>query len=149
VVQDKDKKIDDKKADQDKDKKAEDMDKEKKAEDTDKEKKTEQDKGKKTDDDKKKKDDDDTAAAAAPARITVVLPVNARLTIDGQATVSTSARREFVSPALPTGQAFRYTFQAEFVRDGKTVVEAKDVIVRAGQATEVRFTADLTSVAAR
>jgi uncharacterized protein (TIGR03000 family) len=122
----------------DKDKKIED--KEKKVED--KEKKVE-------DKDKDKKKDNDEAAAAAPARITVHLPANARLTIDGEATTSTSAVREFVSPALAAGKNFSYTFQAEFTRDGKTVVETRDVTVRAGLNTEVRFASNLTSVAAR
>ncbi len=76
---------------------------------------------------------------SAPATIVVTLPADAKLTIDGAATSSTSARRTFVSPTLPAGQEFGYTLQAEIVRDGKTVKVTKQVTVRAGEETTVSF----------
>ncbi len=101
------------------------------------------------DDAKMKKDDDDDdskdeSKAAAPAKIIVRLPAKANLTIDGAVTKATSARRTFVSPKLPAGQAFTYTLQAEF--NGRVV--AKTIQVRAGKTTEVELAAP-TGVAAR
>lgn len=82
----------------------------------------------------------------APAKVLVSLPVDATLTIDGQATVAQCASREFVSPALEAGKDYAYTIKVEIVRDGKSVSESKTVIVRAGETSEVSF--GLAAVAA-
>src|SRR5262249_52156555 len=88
--------------------------------------------------------------ARAPAATVVSLPADAKLTIDGAATASTSARRVFVSPALTPGKAYSYILKAEFTKDGKTVAVRKDVTVRAGQETSVSLgRAGLTGVASR
>lgn len=87
--------------------------------------------------------------ASAPATIVVTLPADAKLTIDGAATVSTTARRVFVSPELPAGREFVYTLQAEIVKDGKPVVTTRDVTVRAGAEVAVTLEAGLTGVASR
>lgn len=79
------------------------------------------------------------ALNAAPAKVLVTLPVDASLTIDGQATTSTGATREFVSPALENGKAYVYTIKVDVSRDGKTVSESKTVYVRAGETSEVSF----------
>lgn len=71
-----------------------------------------------------------------PAKIRVTLPADATLTIDGQATKSTSANRWFVTPPLADGK-YAYTVKAEFVRDGMTITVEKQVWVRAGQETNV------------
>jgi uncharacterized protein (TIGR03000 family) len=78
-------------------------------------------------------------AAVEPsgAVIVVALPADATLTIDGEATVSTSEKRIFVSPALESGREFRYTLKAEVVRDGKKVVMQEIITVRAGEETKV------------
>jgi len=76
---------------------------------------------------------------AAPAKVLVSLPADATLTIDGQATASQGASREFVSPALQVGTDYSYTIKVEVTRDGKPVSESKTVIVRAGETSEVSF----------
>jgi uncharacterized protein (TIGR03000 family) len=86
--------------------------------------------------------------AGGTAVIVVSLPADAKLTVDGEATASTSGRRVFVSPALPTGQSYHYTLQAEVVVDGKSVTVSKTVAVRAGEQSEVTLT-PVTAVAAR
>ncbi len=78
--------------------------------------------------------------AQAPATIIVSLPAEARLTVDGNATSSTSERRTLVTPAIETGADFVYTLRAEIVRDGRTVVETQLVTVRGGETTNVPFT---------
>jgi uncharacterized protein (TIGR03000 family) len=77
------------------------------------------------------------ARLSAPATIVVSLPADAKLTIDGTATKSTSSTRVFVSPELIPGQDFFYTLTAEIVRDGKPVTQTERITVRAGQTTQV------------
>jgi uncharacterized protein (TIGR03000 family) len=84
-----------------------------------------------------------------PATILVSLPADARLTIDGNPTTSTSSERTFVSPALPQGQQFQYTLRAEIIRDGRTIAETQQINVRAGEETRVGFNFSSTGVASR
>ena len=76
---------------------------------------------------------------AAPARITITVPSDAQVSIDGTATVSTETTRTFESPILMAGKSYTYTFQAEFVRDGQTVVVTREVKVQAGSEISVSF----------
>jgi len=93
---------------------------------------------------------DENMAKAAPAKLIVNVPADAKLTIDGVVTTSTSSRRVFVSPTLEAGKAFRYTLTAEITHQGNIVVVTKDARVKAGQTTEVSLqAADLAGVAAR
>jgi uncharacterized protein (TIGR03000 family) len=85
--------------------------------------------------------------APAPATILVSLPADAKLTVDGNSTVSTSAKRTFVSPALERGKAYSYTLTAEVVRDGKPVAVTQKVVVRAGEETNVSLDLPVASVA--
>jgi uncharacterized protein (TIGR03000 family) len=86
--------------------------------------------------------------AEAPATIVVSLPADAKLLIDDAATTSTSERRVFVSPNLPTGKEFHYTLKAEIPVNGKAQVVSQVVTVRAGEQTDVSLTA-ATGVAER
>ncbi len=93
------------------------------------------------------RDQDKEGMAPAPARIIVSLPADARLTVDGTPTKSTSATRVFVSPALQPGQQYQYTFKAEVVRNGEPQSATKQVTVRAGQETRVQFNLPAVGVA--
>ncbi len=73
----------------------------------------------------------------APATITVNVPADAKVTIDGNATVSTSTVRTFATPALKTGAVSYYTFVAEVVREGKTFTATETVAVEAGATTTI------------
>jgi uncharacterized protein (TIGR03000 family) len=86
---------------------------------------------------------------AAPATLVVSLPAEARLTIDGATTRSTTSTRLFVSPTLQPGQDYVYTLRAEIVRDGQTVAQEQRVTVRAGEETQVPFTFAQGVVASR
>ena len=77
------------------------------------------------------------ANVAAPARIIVSLPADAKLMVDGTPTTSTTANRVFESPTLPAGKAFSYELKAEYNRDGKPVVVAKNVKISAGATVNV------------
>jgi uncharacterized protein (TIGR03000 family) len=80
-----------------------------------------------------------TGAANAPATIQVSLPADARLSIDGYQTTSTSASRVFTSPELPTGRDYQYTLRAEIVRDGQTLTATERVTIRGGATTRVEL----------
>jgi uncharacterized protein (TIGR03000 family) len=66
------------------------------------------------------------------ATITVSVPVDAKISIDGNPTKSTSAVRVFATPELTPGTVYYYTISAEVVRDGKTVTASEQIAVEAG-----------------
>jgi uncharacterized protein (TIGR03000 family) len=67
------------------------------------------------------------------------LPANARLTIDGQSTKSTSANRLFITPPLQGGSNYQYLLRAEITRDGQRLTQQQKVTVRPGEETSVTF----------
>jgi uncharacterized protein (TIGR03000 family) len=73
----------------------------------------------------------------APATIVVRLPADAKLSIEGQATKSTSELRTFTSPPIQPGKDFEYTLKAEVNRGGRAQSTTTKVTVRAGQETFV------------
>jgi uncharacterized protein (TIGR03000 family) len=81
-------------------------------------------------------------AAGERARGTVVvkLPADARLYADGRPLNQTAAERTFVTPPLPVGQDYTYTFRAEYVRDGETISQTRRATVRPGHSATVEFT---------
>ncbi|TMQ32020.1 MAG: TIGR03000 domain-containing protein [Planctomycetota bacterium] len=85
----------------------------------------------------KRSGEEETSLTAAPATTVVSLPADARLTVDGAATESRSARRTFLSPPLERGQAYYYMLRAETVHNGQTLSTTKQVVVRAGQESRV------------
>jgi uncharacterized protein (TIGR03000 family) len=87
--------------------------------------------------------------SAAPATLVVNVPADAKLLVDDAATVSTSTRRVFVSPALPAGREYTYTLKAEFTKNGKAVVVTKDVNVTAGAEISVTLEDGLAGVVSR
>ena len=84
---------------------------------------------------------------AAPATVVVNLPADAKLTVDGRATTSTSAVRTFVSPALLPNHNYTYTLTAEVMQNGTPVRQSQQIAVRAGQETRVEFDFATSTVA--
>jgi uncharacterized protein (TIGR03000 family) len=76
--------------------------------------------------------DKDKPKGNASANITIELPVNATLYVDGRPTAATGSVRQFHTPELPAGQPFYYDMRAEVEVGGRTVVEEIKVVVRAG-----------------
>jgi len=74
------------------------------------------------------------------AKVTVKLPADARLYVDGVLYPLNSEVRSFTTPELEAGQRYYYTLQAELVRDGETRTARKRVIVEAGKDITVEFT---------
>jgi uncharacterized protein (TIGR03000 family) len=100
-----------------------------------------------TPDKSRDRDKDREVSIPTPARIVVSLPADAKLTVDGTPTTSTSSTRVFVSPALEPGQQYQYTFRAEVVRKGERQSATKQVVVRAGHESRVQFDLPATTVA--
>jgi uncharacterized protein (TIGR03000 family) len=82
------------------------------------------------------------------ARVTVLLPAEAKLFVDDVACPLTSSRRSFDTPRLEPGRTYAYTLRAELMRDGQAIRETKRVIVEAGRSVTVEFK-DLTVQSAR
>jgi uncharacterized protein (TIGR03000 family) len=78
-------------------------------------------------------------AAARTSRVTVRLPEDARLYVDGTVCPLTSGTRSFETPALEPGRSYYYTLKAEVTRDGQPRSESKRVMVQAGTQVDVSF----------
>jgi len=81
-----------------------------------------------------------TVAPTAPAFVTVNVPADAKVTIDGNATISTSAVRIYSTPSLARGTVSYYTFTAEVVREGKVYTATEKVAVEAGARPVITLT---------
>ncbi len=72
-------------------------------------------------------------STTSPARVSISLPADAKLYVDGQLTRTVDKSvRTFMTPDLEDGQEYRYVMKAEVVRDGMVQSETKTVIVKAG-----------------
>lgn len=71
--------------------------------------------------------------------LTVWVPYDAKVTVNGIATKSTGSRRQFVSYGLQPGLSYKYVVKAEVVRDGQNVVDTRTVNLTAGDITAVAF----------
>lgn len=83
-----------------------------------------------------------------PAYITLNVPADAKVTIDGAATTSTSSVRVFSTPELAPGAVYYYTIRAEVVRDGQTLSATEKVAVEAGAKAELSLNPAATPVVA-
>jgi uncharacterized protein (TIGR03000 family) len=79
-------------------------------------------------------------ADTVSSSITVNLPANSKLFVDGVATSTTGGTSTFKTPDLTRGKAYVYKFSAEIERDGKTEIESRDVTFKAGEPVSVNFT---------
>jgi uncharacterized protein (TIGR03000 family) len=79
--------------------------------------------------------------------LTVDVPPDARLFIDGNLMKSTAPRRVFATPDLEPGRVYYYDVRAEVVRGGQVVSQVQRVLVRAGQPAFASFVTPANSVA--
>jgi uncharacterized protein (TIGR03000 family) len=82
-------------------------------------------------------EDDEDVAQARPARLTVRLPADAMLQIEGQETESTGSIRHFQTPAIEPGEAFTYELSATLADGGRAI--RRQVTVHAGERRAVSF----------
>jgi uncharacterized protein (TIGR03000 family) len=80
-------------------------------------------------------------AGASPNRATVVvrLPADARLYAENRPLNQANGERTFVTPELPPGREYTYTFRVEYDRAGRTITESKRLAVRPGGTATLAF----------
>lgn len=76
--------------------------------------------------------------------LTVSVPYDAKVTVNGRLTKATGSRRQFISFGLQPGLSYKYVVKAEVVRDGQTVEDTRTVSLTAGQIESVAFGFNLT-----
>lgn len=74
------------------------------------------------------------------ATVTVRAPIDANVYAEGVALRLVDGERTFMTPPLPAGQRFDYTFRLETRRDGETISRERKVTVRAGGTSVCDFT---------
>jgi uncharacterized protein (TIGR03000 family) len=79
-------------------------------------------------------------AASTQARITVMLPAEAKLWIGEYVSTLTGAARVLVTPVLGPSQAYSYTLVAKWNEDGREVTRTREVKFRAGESMTVDMT---------
>ncbi|MGF1581877.1 MAG: TIGR03000 domain-containing protein [Gemmataceae bacterium] len=72
-------------------------------------------------------------AQSASARVTVYLPENATLYIDGSYCSLTSSKRSFVTPTLEAGKRYFYNLRVDHVENGRTKTHNRKVVLTAGE----------------
>jgi len=87
----------------------------------------------------------DLGAEEAPAKVTVLLPEGAKLTVNG-VVYGSGARQSFDTPKLAKGKRYFYTVEAERKQGGRAVTEKRRITVEAGKAVTVDFTASKEEV---
>jgi uncharacterized protein (TIGR03000 family) len=87
-------------------------------------------------------------SADGSVRLTVRVPAEAEIFVDGVATKQAGSTRKFVSPPLTAGQDFTYELTARWTENGREVVQTRRVNVTAGDRRVVDFTqADTETIA--
>ena len=84
--------------------------------------------------------------------LTVWVPADANVTVNGRETPGTGGWRQFISYGLKAGFSYKYVVRAEVVRNGQPQTDTREVTLTAGERTTVAFGFNATSsqqVAAR
>jgi len=79
------------------------------------------------------------SAASSRATVIVKLPTDAKLFAEGRPLTLTSAERSFVTPELPNGREYSYTFRVEYERGGRKLSETQKINVQAGKTANLEF----------
>jgi uncharacterized protein (TIGR03000 family) len=78
--------------------------------------------------------------------ISILVPDNARVTINGYVTKSTGRVRRYVAQDLKPGLVYPFTIQVDVVRNGHTLTESREVRLTGGSLEAVVFNFDTDSV---
>ncbi len=83
------------------------------------------------------------AASRSPAdnraRITLMVPEDARVWFEGKKTTATGTVREFRSPPLDPGSRYSYTVRVSWRQKGEEMTQTRDVVVTAGANVALNF----------
>jgi len=71
--------------------------------------------------------------------ISVWVPHDAKVIVNGYVTESEGSRRQFVSYGLRPGYSYKYEVKAQLIRDGKIIEDVRTVTLTAGQDMSVAF----------
>jgi uncharacterized protein (TIGR03000 family) len=71
--------------------------------------------------------------------LTVWVPYDAKVSINGMQTRSTGSRRQFVSFGLKPGLTYKYEVKAQIIRNGEVLEDIRTVTMTAGDITAVAF----------
>ena len=71
--------------------------------------------------------------------LTVWVPSDAKVIVNGLETRSKGSRRQFISYGLKPGMNYKYVIKAEVVRSGVVVEDTRTVTLTAGQVTAIAF----------
>ena len=74
-----------------------------------------------------------------PAKLLVIVPADANVTIDGRATSSKDTVRVFETPALPYGETYFYNVGVQVTRAGQTYTKTEQVAVKAGETSQINL----------
>ncbi len=77
--------------------------------------------------------------SASSATVEIVVPADAQVFVNDNATTSTGSTRSYVSNGLNRGQTYRYNFRVEYELDGETVVKEESVNLTAGDKLALSF----------
>lgn len=80
-----------------------------------------------------------TDTRANSGLLTVYVPYDAKVTVNGRPTASAGSERRYVSFGLRPGYRYAYEVRAQIVRNGKALEEVKTVYVTAGSREGVAF----------
>ena len=81
----------------------------------------------------------DSAFNRGAATLTVSVPAEARVFVNGILTSSVGAQRQYISRGLTNGHRYTYEVRAQLERNGETVEETRSVQLRAGEKSELAF----------
>jgi uncharacterized protein (TIGR03000 family) len=73
------------------------------------------------------------------ASIQLTLPAEAQVFVNNAPTTSTGSQRQYVSRGLKRGLQYSYNFRVEYQRAGKSVVENRQVKIKAGARVALDF----------
>ncbi len=85
-------------------------------------------------------------AAGESGLLTVWVPYDAKVTINGLLTKSTGSKRHFVSYGLRPGYTYKYEVKAELVHEGKIYDDVKTITLTAGGQNGVAFGFNLPEI---
>jgi uncharacterized protein (TIGR03000 family) len=74
--------------------------------------------------------------------LTIWVPEDAKVFVNGRATTSVGSRRQYVSYGLKPGLSYNYEVRAEVIRDGRPLIETRSIMLTAGSRSALAFNFD-------